>query len=867
MASRRKSQLVRQTRPPSSLVRGKIDSLNQGVSQQPPYLRQPGQGTRQVNGWSSPVTGLSKRRPSNYIGRILDSPLTDFYAETMLVQTGERYSVFVYNANGKGYLQILQDGQGCAVDVHGTGLSVITGFGGASTIEGTTSSYIYNASDLLKKYVLINNGPFGLLLNRQKVTAMKSTTSAAQVNEALLFVQAVTYDVTYTVKLNGVDLTGFTTPAATATPNTISTTAVAEDLKTKIAAVSGFQATREGSVVYVKKTDGSDFTMSVSDGRSNTLARVIKGSVPLFSDLPTVGKAGFVVRIDSNPGSVDDDYWVKFVTSDPGATYGAGSWQETVAPGVKFTLDENTMPLVVYRAAARVFFVGPADGATRSQTVSGTTYTYTFPDWGDRTSGDETTVPTPGFVGRAIKDHVLFRSRYVVIGGESVCLSETDNIFNFFNDTAAVVQETDPIDLRAVSESSVSLNWLLPVDDVLLAFSDKSQFQVRPADAEVLTPRSAICIRLSNIEMNGHLRPRIAGPNVVFATNEYDYTGFREYQFFNTETKRLGLNLGGGLNLTLNVPKLIPGMATTWDVGESIDMLCCATPSDTKRLYVYKYLWQSGQGALAKTQSAWSVWEFDGDIRWVRIYDNELLIVFTYADGTFTTVVSAEELDDEGEPDIYLDRKLLYPECNSNLQTNDNIVATYDAVTDTTTFKLPYTISSTTDAVIRYENSRNRALVIGTASSGTDIVCSIKGDWRTDKVAIGARYSFEYEFTTPYLPQRDQARSRLTGNLDGRLQIATWTVHHASTGRYDVTVKRKNRQIDSTHQFWARVLNVENNRVDTADNVLNTGTFRVPIYSRNTDFTVSVSSDSWLPLRLSGASWEGNYSDRARSLS
>lgn len=867
MASRRLSQLNARRSPPSSLVRGKVDSLSQGISQQPPYLRQQGQGTRQVNGWSSPVTGLCKRRPSLYIGKILSSPVADFFCETMLVQTGERYSVFVYNAAGKGYLQLLKNGEGCSIDVHGTGLSVVSGFGGASTVECTTSSYIYNASDLLKKYVLINNGPFALLLNREKVTAMKSTTSAAQVNEALLFVQGVTYDVTYTVKLNGSDLTPYTTPAATATPNTISTTAVAEDLKTKIAAVSGFTATREGSVVYVKKTDGSDFTMSVTDGRSNTLARVIKGSVSLFSDLPVVAKKDFIVRVDSNPGSTEDDYWVKFVPNDSSATYGPGSWQETVAPGVKFTLDEHTMPLVLYRAADKVFFIGPADGATRTLTVGATTYSYTFPDWGDRTAGNETTVPTPGFVGRAIKDHVLFRSRYAVIGGESICLSETDDIFNFFNDTSAIVQETDPIDLRAVSEASVSLNWLLPVDDTLLAFSDKSQFQVRPADAEVLTPRSAICIRLSNIEMNGHLRPKIAGPNVVFATEEYGFTGFREYQFFNSEAKRLGLNLGGGLNLTLNVPKLIPGLATTWDVGESIDFLCCATPSDSKRLYVYKYLWQSGQGSLLKAQSSWSVWEFDGDIRWVRIYDNELLLVTTYADGTFTSVITAEELDTDSEPDIYLDRRLDFPECNSNLQLNDNVVADYDPVTDTTTFTLPYQVHSPTDAVVRYDNDRSRALVIGTIESGDEIVCSIRGDWTEDKIAIGARYQFDYEFTPPYVPQRDQARQRLTGNLDGRLQIATWTVHHASTGRYDVIVKRKNRKLDSTHQFWARILNVENNRLDTADSVVSTGTFRVPIYSKNTDFTVSVTSDSWLPLRLSGASWEGNYTDRARSLS
>ena len=45
---------------------------------------------------------------------------------------------------------------------------------------------------------------------------------------------------------------------------------------------------------------------------------------------------------------------------------------ETVKPGISYKLDSNTMPLVFYRAAQDVFFVGPADGATKSQTVDGT---------------------------------------------------------------------------------------------------------------------------------------------------------------------------------------------------------------------------------------------------------------------------------------------------------------------------------------------------------------------------------------------------------------------------------------------------------------------------------------------------------------
>lgn len=859
----RKTRLLATRNPPASLVQGSIDTLTQGVSQQPAHLRQPGQGERQVNGWSSPVNGLAKRRPTQYVGRIIPFPVEDFYLETMPVATGERYSVFLYNNTGKANLQIFQGNTPAEVDVHGAGLSAVAGPGG-TVIEGLTSSYLYNAGGLYNKYVLINNGPFGLLLNREKVTAMDAATTAAQPKEALMFVQGVSYDVTYTITLDGTTLPVYTTPKATDTNNLISTDAVATELANRINAVAGFTATKLGSVVSVKRADGADFTLNLADSRSNTLARSFKGSSATFSGLPTVAPNGFFLKIEQDPGTTADDYWVKFATRD-GAAFGDGSWQEAAAPGIQYKLNADTMPLVVYRKAPGVFFVGPADGATRTLTVGGTTYSFTFPKWGERTAGDTVSVPNPGFVGKAIRDHSLFRSRYVVIAGESVTFSEVDQTFNFFGDTSAQVLETDPIDVRAVSETSVGLNWLLPIDESLLVFSEKSQFQVRPADTDVLTPRTAVCLRLSNIEMNPNLRPKIAGPNVIFATNEYGYTGFREYQFFDSQQRRLGLNLGGSLNITLNVPKYIEGLATLWDVGESLDYFVCRTPEDRKKVYIYKYLWQSGQGSLYKQQSSWSEWTFDGDVRWMRFFDNQLWMVVTYPDGTYTVKVESEELDDKADPYVYLDRQLKYPEGSVGPATTV-ITASYDPDARLTTFTLPYQMHSPTDVVVRFDNARNHGLVLGSASSGNQIVCSIRGDWRADKVIVGARYKFEYEFTTAYKPSRDQARQRVIGDLNGRLQVATWTLHHTDSGRYDVVIKRKNRSNDSRHRFWARIINVDSNRLNTPLNALQTGSLRVPVYSRNTECSVIVESESWMPLTISGASWEGNYTDRARSM-
>ena len=425
----RKSNLTRRiSKPPSGPIQGNIDSLIQGVSQQPPHLRVVGQGEEQINGWSSPVEGLGKRNPMRHVARILPTPMSDFYLEMMSVISGERYSVMVYPDGAATKMLITLNGTAAAVDVHGTGLS--------AAVSGDSTSYLYNAAgNFEQKYVLINNGPIAFLLNREKVVAMDAATTAAQKNEALIFVQAVAYEISYKLALDGTGLTPVITPKATDTNNLLDSSDVAAKLAAEINKNTAFTATADKYIVHVVRKDAGPFKLSLDDGRGNSLARVVQTSVTSLAELPIHAPNGYVVQVSSDPSQTIDDRYLKFTTND-GSGFGPGAWSEVAAPGIQYKLDANTMPLVIYRADRGVVFVGPADGATRTQTVSGKTYTYTFPTWGQRTAGDLKTVPTPDFVGRTIRDHVIFRGRYVVLAGQFVVFSETKDIFNFFQDTS-----------------------------------------------------------------------------------------------------------------------------------------------------------------------------------------------------------------------------------------------------------------------------------------------------------------------------------------------------------------------------------------------------------------------------------------------
>ena len=867
---RRPTQYQPRRRNPSTLVRGRWDTMTGGVSQQPEHLRIEGQGEEQINGWSSPLEGLSKRRPTVFDAQLLTSEETDIWGGTMLARDGERYLLVAWEDSGTSYLQITRGGSSVDIKVHGTGISTTT-VNGRTTVAFNSSSYGYLANNLLQGYSLVNQGALALLLNRTKTVAMDPATTPAVVNEALVFIQGVVFDVTFTVTLDEGEATEvvatFSTPLATDTPNKLSTTDAAANLQTTINGDADWVAVQIGPVVHIRRSDDSDFTIKVDDDRSNVLARAVKGSVENFSDLPVQAKGEMIVKIESDPTREEDDFWVQFVRTDGASnSFGRGAWQECPAPGIEYKLDEDTMPLVLYREAQDVLFLGPADGTADSVTVDAVLHEYTFPTWGERSAGNLETVPNPSFVGRQIRDHLIFRSRYVVTGGETVVASQTDDIFAFFSDTSLQVLETDPIDVRASSESSVDLQWLVPVGTTVLPTSAREQFLLRASDQEVLTPRSAVIDLLGKVEVESQVRPRVVGPTVVFATKNADDTQFREMQVQNSGLTQLGLSLGAGQDLTLNVPKYLQGNVLWWDNGENLDYMVVMTDDDPKTLYVYKYLWQAAGGRIERSQSGWSKWQFEGDIRWAKFYDNRLHLLQSYGDGLFLVGITVEELDNLSMPGVLLDRQIVYPACNSDALADNDISASYDIGTNTTTFTLPYTMRTTTDAVVAYDDEDAPGVLIGSADSGTELECQVSGDFTGKTVYIGSRYAFRYECTRAYLPNTDQSRSRIVGVLDGRLQVSNWSVHFNRTGQFNVHVERQSRETDSIHRMTALQPGVEHNQIGEVGPVLDTGVFRVPVRSKNDQCRVIIESDSHLPVRLNGYSWEGNYNDRARRL-
>jgi hypothetical protein len=239
----------------------------------------------QINAWSSSVEGLRKRQPSELLKTISPVRAPGIFVARFVVSEKERYALMILEdaaVPGRKLLGIYdtETWERAELTVRGAGLTLETGpntpDGKGNWMAGGPGSYLESV-ELIRGFVLLNNATLGLLLNREKRTAMLPDLSPAPPNQSMLFIQGVAYDITYTVRIDGIEVGAYTTPKASDNNNKLSQTAVATALATALDAIAGIKAVSKDYIVHVTKDDGSPVRLGMDDGRGNTLGRAING--------------------------------------------------------------------------------------------------------------------------------------------------------------------------------------------------------------------------------------------------------------------------------------------------------------------------------------------------------------------------------------------------------------------------------------------------------------------------------------------------------------------------------------------------------------------------------------------------------------
>jgi hypothetical protein len=549
----------------------------------------------------------------------------------------------------------------------------------------------------------------------------------------------------------------------------------------------------------------------------------VKDAIQDFTDLPYYAKPGMVLQITGEEGDTLSDYYVEFKAN--------GVWSECVGPGVKLGLDNATMPYALIN--------------NNNNTFSFTQQTYT-----NRASGDDVTNSAPSFVGKKVSNLTFFQNRLGIISDQNLVLSENASYYNFYATTGTDVLDTDPIDIAAAGTTVNKLYNSIDFNEQLLLFSAEAQY-ILESSGDSVTPTTAVLTKTSTFSHATKVSPVSAGKYVYFAQNRNDKTAVTEY-FADDDTLT-----NDGIDVTIGVSSLIPGNAykiVSNNIEDTMVVLChdtldgtnntaytpssAVTATNASTLNIYKYFWDSNK----KVQSAWSTWSLSNcQIISAEAYDSYLYVLVN--ENTNTKLLKI----DLRNPDF----STLSHNIHVDFRTA-TLSGTYSSSTDLTTFTLPYSLNQTLKAVDATNGSN---LTIDSSSSGT--TQKIKGNHTS--AIFGSTYLSEYKFSTPYV--REDGGSGTISVTSGRYQIRQVSVDYQNSGFFQAVVTQEGRN-NVTYEFNGTVINSASAIIGQPN--ITSGTYNIPIQSRNTHYTCTLKSDSHLPVHFVSAELEGFYHRRSQ---
>lgn len=691
------------------------------------------------------------------------------------------------------------------------------------------NAYLYGAAADDIELLTLNDYTF--VLNKQKVVAMKAATTAAIAKQAFVVITVVAYNAKYQIVLNGTTYT-HTTPAST-TAGVADVQTIQSALVTAINGVAGFTAVAVGAGIYI--SHASSFTIEARGTTEDDGMFVFQDQVSNITRLPVQCKNGYKVKVVNSQEVDVDDMWVEFVTTN-NATYGPGTWEEAVAPGVQYQFDELTMPHQLVRQS---------DGSFNFQPVT----------WEDRTVGDNETNPIPSFVGSTISNIFFYRNRLGFLSNEAVILSKAGDYFNFFGTTALTVTNDDPIDITASSTKPVTLNYVRPTSVGLVLFGQNEQFLLT-TDSDVLAPTTAKINTLSTYECEPAVEAVTLGTTMAFISKTPLYTRFFELADIRNDSPP---NMYDQTNL---VPELIPSTIDSLVASPGLAITSFGTIGHST-IYQYRFLQQGDK----RSGSTWYKWELTGTLL-DQFFDASTFYA-TVTDGSKCYVVSMDLTQASEEGFLTLPTGERTDVCLDMWKVNP--YRTYNSGTDITRVYLPYnTFTGKTLSVLLLGGYIGASTAVTNASVGAVLYPTVQGssgayyvdlegDYRGRDLIIGFIYDMVVDLPKFYYTKSsgDAAETDVTADLIlHRIKVSTGlsgpvTYQISITGRldWDNTVS-----VTMPNQYALNNVNM------SAESVHN-----VPLYQRNTNLLVRIKGDTPFPVSLLNVTWEGKYNKRSYS--
>lgn len=824
-----------------------LPNLLNGVSTQAASLRLLTQGSAQVNGYSTLTGGLVKRPPTVFIKNM-----------GTLLSTNEGYVHLINRDESERYYVIITDGNLRVYDLEGNQktvnfpkgkdyLSHWNPRGGFSTVTVADYTFVVNkrfvakmgtaktfkrlpealvnviAGNYAKRHKIFINGDVVANYRTGDGVADAKTPDDRDREIARLEQRAIATDLIASALCWGLNppgtvVRGHTVSDGEPTVSGAGEGSVVTYLATNLMS-SKWDLLKIGNAIHIQDNNGQDFNIRVEDGFNGNAMKAIKGKCQRFSDLPIKAPNGFHCEITGESSNSFDNYYVKFKTTNGEMD---GVWEEAIAQDIPYQIDETTMPHVLIRESDGSFTFKPAP-------------------WNNRKVGDEESNPDPSFIGQRINDVFYHRGRLGIIAGENVCLSRSNDVFDFWRKTVTTILDTDPIDVGPSFPKVSTFKHAQSFNGDLLLFSEG--LQARMTGGDVLTPKTAAIKLLGEYQVDTSVRPVSSGSFMYWAARDNDRTLIRELWLDETGV------IQPPLEANSHCPDFVPKGVFKLAVSSDLNMLVATTNFYKSRLYVYKYYWAGKE----KPQSSWSYWSFDDEIISADFVDTDLYLLLR--SDTSTRLVKMPCQVGYKDPDmdfmVMLDKRV------------ELVGGSYNEATDRTSYTLPYAVPQNIEAWTGF--SASSTLFPGLKleiDSLVNTTLRLKGDTRSEKVYAGVPYTFRYEFSPLYIRVDNGGGSALVAT-EGRTQVLRMRITYAKTAYFKVVIDHETKPAMS-YPINDHLL--DDGMFKTTKIVLEDGDVSIPVKAENDKITITVVNDQALPSSLISAEWVGLWYPKTRRM-
>ncbi len=593
-----------------------------------------------------------------------------------------------------------------------------------------------------------------------------------------------------------------------------------------------------GNGIYIGCDDEINVTTTEPD-----LWRIIARTRSDTSDLPTQCKHGFITEITNSERSEEDSYYLRFKGEN--GEDGAGTWEECAQPNIKTEFDIANLPIVIIRfndendldndGKPKIKFLVDTYKLYNENDTS-TNFGFNSPGWKAREVGDGKTNPYPSFLNNKIQQTFFHRNRLGFVSEGNVILSQAGDLGNFWHESALTVANNDPIDIAVSSTVPVKLRDSIETNTGLVIFGDSQQFLLH-TDSDTLTPETAKISRISTYRFSPSAQPVSLGTTIGFVDNAGDKGRFFEMFDLRTEGEPQIVDT------TKVVPNLLPSDIDLTAISRE-NGLILFSKINSADLFGYRYINIGDQ----RQQAAWFKWTLPHTIKYLFALDDiiyvvsngrKLLSIRLRNDDTARNTLGQDYFGDDRDYKFHLD--------SSEVKTAGASDGTF------TTVSWPTAVTnSTPPPTAAAVNTTTGDVYIQDSVSGDDY--KFRGNFAGQSVVIG--FLFDMQVDLPKLFVKQEAEGKVIPDVSASLTIQRLKLRFGEVGSFDISVKRLGKDTFTQNFSSIRSDFYKAGKAPFAEEV----TKDIPIYERNKNFDLTLTSTHPGPATLYSLTWEGDYS-------